>query len=116
MGVKRAIGNSIANTSITKTAPAIGVLKAADTPAAVPQIVITFNLSPVSLNNCPIVLAIEAATWIIGVSRPAEPPEEIVIAVLSDFVTTVRGNIFPPLNIKDFKIQWKLKPRDSVKK
>ncbi|MCZ7617742.1 MAG: hypothetical protein M5U32_05335 [Myxococcota bacterium] len=96
IGVSRAVAKSSKITSAANSAPAIGALNVAAMPAAAPHATSVRTCRVGSRSSCPIAEPIAEPICTIGPSRPAEPPEPIVIADASVVIATTRGRITPP--------------------
>jgi hypothetical protein len=83
-------------TSAAKSAPAIGALKVAETPAAAPQPTMVRICEAGTRRICPRVEPSAEPICTIGPSRPTEPPEPIDTAEARALIATTRLRITPP--------------------
>ncbi len=88
------------NTSMAKITPAMGALNVAAIPAAAPQATMLRIRSSESLRSWPIVEPRAEPTWMIGPSRPAEPPVPIQRADATIFAAATLALILPPCRIR----------------
>ncbi len=96
IGLSCATAKLPTTTSAAKSAPAMGALKVAATPAAAPQATITRSWLAGTRSSWPIDEPSADAIWTIGPSRPTEPPEPIEMAEASALTATIRLRITPP--------------------
>jgi hypothetical protein len=81
--------------SIASMTPPIGVLKVAAMPAPAPAATSVMRCHGAIGMIWPRVEPIEAPIWMIGPSRPTEPPVPIDEAEASDFTAATTGRILP---------------------
>ena len=83
--------------STAKSTPPIGVLKVAAIPAPAPAAIRVMRCHTGTRSNWPRVEAKEAPIWMIGPSRPTDPPLPIDSAEASDLITATTGRTTPLL-------------------
>ena len=81
--------------STAKRTPPNGVLKVAAIPPAAPAAISVMRSQVVSLNFSPTYELTAEPIWMMGPSRPTEPPLPIDSAEASDLTTATRGRILP---------------------
>ena len=80
---------------MAKTAPPRGALKVAAIPAPAPQATSVMIWRSEIRSTWPTVDPMPAPIWAIGPSRPADPPDPIVSAVVIALTRTTRGLMIP---------------------
>ena len=114
IGAKEPILKSPRMISRAKTAPAIGVLKAAAIPPAAPHAARRRSRIVEAPRSCPNAEPRAAPICTIGPSRPTEPPVPIVRADAAVFTRATRGRIFPPFRAIDSMTSGTPCPRASA--
>ncbi len=81
--------------SRAKTAPAMGALKVAAMPAAAPQPIMVRRRWGEKCSHWPTALDMAAPIWMMGPSRPTEPPQAMVTALATIFTAATTGRMTP---------------------
>lgn len=84
---------SCSKSSAAKRTPPIGVLKVAAMPAPAPAAIRVVRCQAGMRSHCPTVEPKAEPIWMIGPSRPTEPPLPIESAEASDLITATTGRM-----------------------